>query len=193
MTLLERARTVAWVPAVELDAAGFKVLDIVILGRQSLHQGYPKPEDAVKARAALDFVEALGLQDRQVDSLSQGERKRVAIARGIAADTPVIFFDEPTANLDIEMELSLMAKLQSLADQGRTIVASLHNLDLAYRWASHCICLNKGRIVKSGTPHHVLTGELVADVFQVRMTRSTCEIQETHLLFHHQHYRPDAT
>ena len=188
MTLLERARTVAWVPAAELDAPGFEVLDIVILGRQSLHHGYPRLEDVAKARAALDFVEALGLQDRQVDSLSQGEKKRVAIARGIAAETPVIFFDEPTANLDIEMELGLMAKLQSLADQGRTIVASLHNLDLAYRWASHCVCLNKGRVVKSGAPHHVLTQELIADVFQVRMTRSICEDQETHLLFHRQDY-----
>ncbi|GAB3796010.1 hypothetical protein GCM10027605_03080 [Micromonospora zhanjiangensis] len=106
------------------------------------------------------------LADRLVDELSGGQRQRVWIAMALAQQTPLLLLDEPTTYLDIAHQieiLDLCARLHE--EQGRTLVAVLHDLNHAARYASHLIAMRDGRVVAAGEPARVVTADLVAEVF----------------------------
>ena len=111
------------------------------------------------------------LRDRSATSLSGGERARVLIARALAQDAPLMLADEPTAGLDPAHQIALMERLRALADAGRGLVMSLHDLGLAARWCSRLVLIDAGRIVADGTPAQVLTDEALATVYGVRAHR----------------------
>ncbi len=165
---LDRARHAAWVPAHTPVPFDFKVIDLVVLGRFARHQGRPQRTDVLAAEAALATVGAAALAHRIVTSLSSGEQARAAIARGLAAETPIILLDEPTANLDVAAALTLMQTLAVLAAAGRTIVLSLHDLTAAWRFADHALCLDEGALLAAGAPKAVLSPEVLARAFHVK-------------------------
>src|SRR5690606_31214761 len=102
------------------------------------------------------------------EMLSGGQRQRAWIAMALAQDTPVLLLDEPTTFLDISAQIDLLDIARSLNhEQGRTVVMILHDLNLAARYADHMIAMKNGEIVASGTPHEVLTEELLRTVFEV--------------------------
>ncbi|MBQ1015376.1 ABC transporter ATP-binding protein, partial [Micromonospora sp. M51] len=106
------------------------------------------------------------LADRAVDELSGGQRQRVWIAMALAQQTPLLLLDEPTTYLDIAHQieiLDLCARLHE--EQGRTLVAVLHDLNHAARYATHLIAMRDGRVVAAGEPSSVVTADLVAEVF----------------------------
>lgn len=168
LTARERARHTAWVPTHTQIPFDYKVLDLVVIGRFARHQGRPQRADLCAAEAALTTVGAAALATRSVSSLSSGELARVAIARGLAAETQVLILDEPTANLDVAAALSLMQTLRALAAAGRTVVLSVHDLTAAWRFADHALCLDDGTLLASAAPRAVLTPELLAAAFHVK-------------------------
>ncbi|ERM01642.1 hypothetical protein Q644_20540, partial [Brucella intermedia 229E] len=97
--------------------------------------------------------------------LSGGQRQRVWIAMVLAQETPILLLDEPTTFLDIAHQIELMDLLADLNRQGRTIVAVLHDLNHACRYASHLIAMKDGMIVAEGKPPSIVTEKLVEDVF----------------------------
>ena len=112
---------------------------------------------------ATDTVELAG---RPVDELSGGQRQRVWIAMALAQRTPLLLLDEPTTFLDIAHQVEVLDLLAELnAEDGRTIVIVLHDLNLAARYGDHLIAMKDGRIAAEGAPADILTAELVADVF----------------------------
>ncbi|MFD7653203.1 ABC transporter ATP-binding protein [Actinosynnema sp. NPDC059797] len=144
---------------VEFD---FTVTEVVALGRLPHGTG---PGDGAIVREALSRVDAAHLAHRGFLTLSGGERQRVLIARALAQEPKVLVLDEPTNHLDISHQLAVLALVRSL---GVTVLAVLHDLNLA---AAHCDrlhVLDRGRVVRSGTPAEVLTPELLAEVFRVR-------------------------
>lgn len=173
MTLRERARALAYLPQGHEFHWPMRVDAIVALGREPHADPFSRKTDADRsaiARAmAATSVEPFA--DRLITTLSGGECARVAIARALATEAPVLIADEPTASLDERHRLIVMELLRNVARQGAAVVAIIHNLALAMRFADKVVLMNEGRIVASGTPQDALTPKRIADVFGVSVNR----------------------
>lgn len=163
----EVARVLGLLPQTSLAPEGIRVADLVARGRapyQSLIQQWRQSdEDAVNM--ALTATRLMDLSDRYVAELSGGQRQRVWIAMLLAQQTPIMLLDEPTTFLDIAHQYELMELLRDFHEEGKTVVAVLHDLNQAARYADHLIVMKKGEVITSGVPEEVLTKEMVADVF----------------------------
>ncbi|MEE1929297.1 ABC transporter ATP-binding protein [Streptomyces sp. TRM 70351] len=165
------ARTLGLLPQSSLAPDGITVADLVARGRyphQSLLRQWSKADERIvgESMAATGVADLAG---RYVDELSGGQRQRVWIAMAIAQQTPLLLLDEPTTYLDIQHQvdvLDLCAQLHE--EQGRTLVAVLHDLNHAARYATHLIAMRAGRIVAEGPPGEVVTAPLVEEVFGLR-------------------------
>ena len=115
---------------------------------------------------AMTSVDVASLQDREMRTLSSGEQQRVHLARAIAQQTPVLLLDEPTSALDVGHQETVMAVLKSLSHAGVTVVAVLHDLNLAAAHADSLLLLDSGRAVAVGPPRDVLTGERLSAVYK---------------------------
>ena len=126
-------------------------------------------EDERIVQESMDATGIGGLGERYVDELSGGQRQRVWIAMALAQQTPLLLLDEPTTFLDIQHQIEVLDLCAELhASQGRTLVAVLHDLNQAARYASHLIAMREGRVVAEGAPSEVVTASLVEEVFGVR-------------------------
>ncbi|MFJ8431252.1 ABC transporter ATP-binding protein [Kitasatospora sp. NPDC094019] len=166
----ELARRLGLLPQSSTAPEGITVADLVARGRhphQGLFRQWSREDDRVvtEAMAATNVAE---LAHRSVDELSGGQRQRVWLAMAIAQQTPVLLLDEPTTFLDIahQMEvLDLCARLHE--EQGRTLVAVLHDLNQAARYASHLIAMRDGAVMAEGPPSEIVTADLVEKVFDL--------------------------
>ncbi|MCU1364633.1 MAG: cobalamin/Fe3+-siderophore transporter ATP-binding protein, partial [Ilumatobacteraceae bacterium] len=147
---------------------GLTVADLVGRGRHP-HQRWFRQwteEDATAVDEALRATGMTELADRPIDELSGGQRQRAWIAMALAQGTPIVLLDEPTTFLDLAHQAEVMDLLDELnRREGRTIVAVLHDLDQACRYAHTIIAMKDGRIVALGRPTDVITEALVHDVF----------------------------
>jgi iron complex transport system ATP-binding protein len=165
-----RARRLA---LVEQDASTdlpISVLDAVLLGRiphRSLLAGDTEADRAV-AREALVRAGVEDLADRSLATLSGGERQRVHMARALAQEPSLLLLDEPTNHLDIAAQLAAMTVLRKLAADGVTVLAALHDLNLAAASCDHVVVLAEGRVVAAGGVRDVLVPEVVEPVYGVR-------------------------
>lgn len=163
----EVARRVGLLPQAPAAPDGITVADLVARGRfphQSLLNQW-SPEDARALREAMAAAGVSALADRRVGELSGGQRQRVWIAMALAQETPILLLDEPTTWLDLSHQVELLELLSDLNAQGRTIVAVLHELNLAFRYATHLVAMRDGRIIAEGAPGDVVTETLMAEVF----------------------------
>ncbi|MFG2299070.1 ABC transporter ATP-binding protein [Streptomyces sp. NPDC048603] len=165
------AKTLGLLPQSSIAPDGITVADLVSRGRYP-HQGLLRqwsPEDERIVRESMESTGVAELADRAVDELSGGQRQRVWIAMALAQQTPLLLLDEPTTYLDIQHQLDVLDLCAELHEQqGRTLVAVLHDLNQAARYATHLIALRAGRVVAEGPPAEVVTAELVEEVFGVR-------------------------
>ncbi len=164
------AQQIALLPQSANAPEGIRVFDLVARGRfphqSMLRQWSNRDEAAVRHAMLATGIE--NLADRPVEQLSGGQRQRVWIAMVLAQDTPIIFLDEPTTYLDISHQVELLELLAELnCRQGKTIVAVLHDLNQACRYADHLIVLAKGKKVAEGTPKALMTPELLRQVFEL--------------------------
>ncbi|MFH8410350.1 ABC transporter ATP-binding protein [Streptomyces sp. NPDC018019] len=162
------ARRLAFVPQETASDVEMSVRDVVLLGR-AVHRGRwaGTGEDARVVERAMTAMDVAPLADRSWSALSGGERQRVNIARALAQDTAVLLLDEPTNHLDIGHRLDLMSRL---AHMDTTVVAALHELDLAARYCDHLVLLHDGRVIAAGPTADVLTAERLERVYRVRAT-----------------------
>lgn len=162
------ARTLGLLPQSATAPDGLTVAELVSRGRyphQGLLRQWSREDERVVDRAMADTGVA-ELADRPVDELSGGQRQRVWIAMALAQQTPLLLLDEPTTYLDIAHQvevLDLCARLHE--EQGRTLVAVLHDLHQAARYATHLVAMRDGRVVAAGDPRRIVTTELVEEVF----------------------------
>lgn len=165
----ERAMRIAYVPQDHEIAWPMPVEALVALGRTP-HRGRLaglSQEDREAVRAAMARMDVERFAMRPATELSGGEKARVLIARALAQETPVILADEPTSGLDPAYQISLMRLFRELAGEGRTVIASLHDLGLAARWCTRLLLLEQGRIVADGAPEAVLTAETLRRIYGV--------------------------
>ncbi|BCJ68545.1 ABC transporter ATP-binding protein [Polymorphospora rubra] len=166
----ELARKVGLLPQSTTAPEAITVVDLVARGRyphQRLFRAWSAADEAA-VRSALEATRLTGLAARPVDELSGGQRQRVWIAMVLAQQTPIVLLDEPTTFLDIAHQIDVLDLCRTLHQQGRTLVAVLHDLNQAARYASHLIAMKDGAVVAQGPPAEVVTAALVEEVFGVR-------------------------
>lgn len=167
----ERGRRAAWLAQDRSSAWAIRVKDLAALGRFAW-SGAPYERLAEADREIVDDAlaraGAAALADRPLDALSGGEQARAHLARALAARAPVLAVDEPAAALDLRHQHEAMAVLRAEADRGAAVIAALHDLDAAARWADRVVVLDQGRVAADDAPEAALSTELLAAVFGVR-------------------------
>lgn len=161
------AQRLGLLPQTATAPDGIRVADLVSRGRYPYHsplkQWSSSDDDAV--REAMRSTRILELAERTVDELSGGQRQRVWIALLLAQQTSFMLLDEPTTYLDIAHQYEVLDLLGRLNREGKTVVAVLHDLNQAARYASHLIVMKDGAVVTSGPPAEIITSTLVEEVF----------------------------
>jgi iron complex transport system ATP-binding protein len=162
------ARRLGMLPQAPTAPDGITVAELVARGRYP-HQGVLRqwsPADEAAVTGAMAATQVSELADAYLDELSGGQRQRVWLAMALAQQTPILLLDEPTTFLDIAHQIDILELCADLRERhGRTLVAVLHDLNHACRYATHLIAMREGRIVAQGHPSEIVTAELVGDVF----------------------------
>ncbi|CDJ78022.1 TPA: ABC transporter ATP-binding protein [Serratia marcescens] len=162
------ARELGLLPQTSIAPDSITVADLVSRGRyphQSLLKQWTQA-DKQAVEAAMAATNVGQLADRSVDELSGGQRQRVWVAMALAQQTPLLLLDEPTTYLDIAHQIELLDLFRQLnREHGQTLIAVLHDLNHACRYADHIIAMRDGKIVAEGKPAEIITAELVERVF----------------------------
>jgi iron complex transport system ATP-binding protein len=178
----EFARTVAVVQQLSEAPPSMRVRNLVLLGRHP-HIGWFEHESARDhqiARLAMTRAGCLEFADREIATLSGGERRRAFIARGLAQEPALMLLDEPTANLDTGAQAEVCELLRELAADGVGVLVVLHDLTLAAAYCDRVVLLAGGRVLDSGPPSEVITAEQVSLMYGSGVT----------VLHHPDHGRP---
>ncbi len=162
LTKRELAQRRAVLPQQVTVSFPFSVEEVVEMGRG------PKPTSADQdlIEMAMKRVDVLEMRSRLYRSLSIGEQARVSMARILAQDTPLLLLDEPTAVLDIGQQEKLMRIVRSLVDDGRTVIAVFHDLNVAMSFADRVVLLQKGKQVATGAPRETMTAETLSNIYE---------------------------
>jgi iron complex transport system ATP-binding protein len=173
-SLKQRARTRAVLSQAVHVSSPLSALEVVLLARTPHNDGVETAEDLRLARAALGVVGCAGLADRSYATLSGGERQRVQLARAIAqirgtvTEAPrYILLDEPTSALDLAHQHDCLTLVRSLLAERVGVLAILHDLNLAARYADSVVVIADGKVVAAGPPSAVLTADRIRDVFAI--------------------------
>lgn len=178
LSLRERAKRFAYLPQGHIVHWPLASRDIVALGRYPHGATDParlSPRDIEAVTRAMQAADVVEFAERRATELSGGERSRVALARVLAVEAPVILADEPTSSLDPRHQLDVMTTLRAAADHGVLVIVVTHDLGLAARFADRVLVLSAGRLVSQGRPTDALSEQVLADVFRVTAYRAEHE------------------
>ena len=165
----EIARQLAYLPQETATSFSLEVGEVVLLGRYAYShpfRGYSRG-DREAVRQAMEQADVGHLAHRLLVTLSGGERRRVFLARAIAQQARVLVLDEPMSALDVGHAFAVLELLLRLADAGKAVIFSLHELTLAVRGPDEVILLHEGEITARGDPEQVLTGPAAQAAFGV--------------------------
>lgn len=166
----EVAKKLGLLPQSSTAPDGITVANLIARGRypyQNLFQQWTD-EDEQAVVTAMERTHTTNLANRFVDELSGGQRQRVWVAMVLAQQTSFLLLDEPTTYLDIAHQIELLELFTDLHEQGHTIVAVLHDLNHAARYASYLIAMKAGKVIAQGNPSQIITEELVEEVFDLK-------------------------
>ena len=167
----EMAVHLSFLPQEIKSDVDFTAYDVVAMGREPHRKRFAAmtKDDESKIQEAMEFTNCWHLKDKSISFMSGGERQRVMIARTIAQDTPWIILDEPVSNLDVKHQAELMMVLERLRkEKGKTIVAILHDLNLAATFCTRIILMKQGKVFKAGEAQEVLTEENLSRVYELQ-------------------------
>ena len=175
LSLRERAKRFGYLPQGHMVHWPLPARDIVALGRYPHGATDParlSPTDEAAVERAMQATDVTQFSTRPATELSGGERSRVALARVLAVEAPVILADEPTAALDPRFQIEVMKNLRAAADSGILAIVVTHDLGLAARYADVVMVMQEGRLVAQGAPAEALSDTILADVFRVTAYRT---------------------
>jgi iron complex transport system ATP-binding protein len=164
----ELARLLSVVPQMPLLPSTFTAFEIVLMGRNP-HLGlfqYEGAKDVAITWQAMKVTATQSLAERRVGELSGGEIQRLVIARALAQQPKSILLDEPTANLDIRHQIEILDLIKSLClENNLTVLAALHDLNLATQYCDRLILINNGQVHAQGTPEEVINSQNIKEVY----------------------------
>lgn len=167
-TIKERARIFGYVPQSSGAGSSLNVIDTVATGMVSNEKN---PLNKASLETVSEIIEQMDLGElamRRMNSLSGGERQRVLIARALAQKPKVMLLDEPTNNLDLRYQLETMALLYRISrDLGITVVAVIHDLNLALMYADSILVLKNGQILYGGDPSSIVNEDVIREIYSV--------------------------
>lgn len=166
LSLRETAQKLGVMSQINEFSFDFTVEKMVRMGRTP-YKRMIEPDSQEDLRLVEDAMRQTGiesLRDRDYSTLSGGEKQRVLIARTLAQQTPCIILDEPTNHLDIKYQLQLMNLVRGL---NRTVVAAVHDLNIAAMYCDYLYALKEGQVVGEGTPRELLTEAFIRDTYEV--------------------------
>ncbi len=163
----------------------FTVREVVEMGRFPHLDRFERHTD-VDTRAVERAIEVTDLDefcDRPVNQLSGGEKQRVFLALALAQEPDLLLLDEPTASLDINYQVKIMETVQELSSEGLTVVAAIHDLNLAAQYADRVALLSNGGIEVLGKPREILTVDNIAEVFGVEVEVEDSDLKDSIHIF----------
>lgn len=183
-TALERARMLSYVPQTFQADFEFTVEEVVAMGRYPYIKkfGDVSTQDRTIIKEAMEQTETLHLKDQIISQISGGELQRVSIARAIAQKTPWIILDEPVNHLDVSHQVGILKNLKQLTP-GCTIIAVMHDLNLARDFSDHVILLHEGRVIKTGKPSACINPEVLSKIYDLEFLKTYTEDRSLQYLF----------
>lgn len=174
----ELSQNISFLPQSVTNLPDFTVEEMVAMGREpyrSFARGLDTT-DKEKINEALEFTDCHKFRHKSFVTLSGGERQRVMIARTVAQDTPWIILDEPISNLDIRHQLELMKIFDTLRkEKGKTIIAIIHDINIAYKFCDKIILMKDGNIIRMGDTAEVINYDNLLEVFGVGFDFVKCD------------------
>ncbi len=167
------ARRIAYVPQAHAPTFPYTVREIVGMARgpTSGWGSRPDAEDAAAIDGALERLSMSAFAERSYAELSGGERQAVLVARALAQGAQVLLMDEPSSSLDLGQQARLMRLLGGLAAEGRAVLMSTHQPELALRWFNRAILLHRGEVLADGAPATILTPDALSRLYGVEVRR----------------------
>jgi iron complex transport system ATP-binding protein len=155
----------AWVPAASLRVFDFSLYDMVMMGRYPYHSGFPTDEDRAHCHSSIAAMQLSHLVNRSIKSLSTGEFQKALICRALALDPEVLILDEPAAHLDWPSAHGFLLLMRKLAEQGKTIISSIHDPLMAQKYAHRAVGLNDSKIFASHSVNGSIDIEFLKQIF----------------------------
>jgi iron complex transport system ATP-binding protein len=177
LDLKELSKIVGYVPQSSTSTFPFTVFDVVLMGRKPyIHWNIGEHDNEIVAEM-LDFLGIGHLAMRHFDELSGGEQQKVIIARALAQQPKLLILDEPTSSLDIKHQLEILCMLRSLThSKERSVIVSMHDLNLASRFSDRMLMVKKGCVYAVGTPSEVITEQNIEAVYGIKASVSTSAV-----------------
>lgn len=166
------AREVAYLPQQLPQAEGMTVRELVAIGRYPWHGALGRFSTGDRARVdeAIELVGLKPFAQRLVDSLSGGERQRAWIAMLVAQNSRCLLLDEPTSALDIAHQMEVLSLIKRLSvERGLTVIAVLHDINMAARFCDHLAALRGGEMIAWGEPQEIMCGETLEQIYGIPM------------------------
>lgn len=146
-------------------AFSFLVWDVVEMGRRPWEKQSSPEQDRAIIEASLAATSVTHLAEREITTLSGGEKARVALSRVLAQQTPIVLLDEPTAAMDISHQEQTLGLARALAASGAAVIVVLHDLNAAAAYCDNIVCLSGGRVVAQGSVDEVYSSETLSKVY----------------------------
>jgi len=166
------ARQVAYLPQQLPAAEGMTVRELVAIGRYPWHGALGRfgQEDRDRVEDAIAQVGLNAFAGRLVDSLSGGERQRAWLAMMVAQNSRCLLLDEPTSALDIAHQVEVLALIKALSQQrGLTVIAVLHDINMAARYCDHLVALRQGAMIAEGDAEAIMQAEVLGAIYGIPM------------------------
>lgn len=166
--LTTRSKTIAWCPDKMEIPSSYRVMDILILGRYPIHEGYPSINDSIASLKLLADLEADHLASKYITEISAGEWQKVMVARALNQETPYILLDEPTAHLDLKAAQKMMSLIKK-ASESKTILLAMHDLRIAWHFSDQVWLMEELSFAAYGPTKATMTEELLERLYGTKI------------------------